>query len=111
VVILERGAAFFTGDGDQMQQEARAVEVAGLADTVERLGPLPWAGSGPTSPTGAGASDQDDEADPTIQLLLRAGLDEGPALTAALIHMKAVRSARKEPETVSVRIDPMDGLG
>src|SRR5450631_2321886 len=90
---------------------ARAVEVAGLADGVERLGPLPWAGSGPTSQTGAGASDQDDEADPTIQLLLRAGLDEGPALTAALMHMKAVRSARKEPEPVGVRVDPMDGLG
>ena len=51
------------------------------------------------------------EAAPKIQLLLRAGLDDGPALTAALTRMKALRSARKERETVSVRVDPTDGLG
>jgi primosomal protein N' (replication factor Y) len=86
-----------------------AVEVAGLADSVERLGPLSWVPAGPTA--GAGASGTGDEATPKIQLLLRAGLDDGPALTAALTHMKAVRSARKEREPVGVRVDPMDGLG
>jgi primosomal protein N' (replication factor Y) len=90
---------------------ARAVEVAGLADSVERLGPLPWVPVGPTAAAGVGALGADDEADPRIQLLLRAGLDDGPALTAALMHMKAVRSARKEREPVGVRVDPMDGLG
>jgi hypothetical protein len=39
------------------------------------------------------------------------GLNEGPALTAALTRMKAVRSARKERDQVGVRVDPMDGLG
>jgi hypothetical protein len=39
------------------------------------------------------------------------GLEDGPALTAALTRMKAVRSARKEREPVTVRVDPMDGLG
>jgi primosomal protein N' (replication factor Y) (superfamily II helicase) len=90
---------------------ARAVEIAGLADSVERLGPLPWVPVGTTAAAGAGTSGADDGGDPTIQLLLRAGLDDGPALTTALMHMKAVRSARKEPEPVGVRVDPTDGLG
>ena len=77
------------------------VEMAALADSVEQLGPLPWLPGGPADP----------ESAPKIQLLLRAGLDDGPALSAALIRMKALRSARKEREPVSVRIDPMDGLG
>ncbi|MEO6142433.1 MAG: primosomal protein N' [Dermatophilaceae bacterium] len=82
----------------------RAVELAGLADSVERLGPLPWMPVGPHT-DGAGA------AAPKIQLLLRAALDDGPALTTALTHLKAVRSARKDPEAIGVRVDPTDGFG
>ena len=92
----------------------RAVELAGLADSVERLGPLPWAAVGSAAARagdGGGASGRAGEATPRIQLLLRASLDDGPALTAALAHMKAARSARKERESVGVRVDPMDGLG
>lgn len=90
----------------------RAVELAGLADSVERLGPLPWAPVGPPAagaPAGASRADADDA--PRIQLLLRAALDDGPALTKALTHLKAVRSARKEPEAIGVRVDPLDGFG
>jgi len=83
----------------------RAVEEARLTDSVERLGPLPWA------PVGAGASGPEDGKAQKVQLLLRVGLDDGPALTAALTRMKAVRSARKEREPVGVRVDPTDGLG
>jgi primosomal protein N' (replication factor Y) len=91
----------------------RAVELAGLAASVERLGPLPWASAGPAAAAGPGtlASAAADEAPPRIQLLLRAALGDGPALTAALSHMKAVRSAHKERDAVSVRVDPTDGLG
>jgi primosomal protein N' (replication factor Y) len=89
----------------------RAVELAGLADAVERLGPLPWAPAGPAGAAGAGAPVPSGETGPRIQLLLRASLGDGPALTAALTHMRAARSARKEPEPVGVRVDPMDGLG
>jgi hypothetical protein len=32
-------------------------------------------------------------------------------MTAALTRMKAIRSARKERESVGVRVDPMDGIG
>jgi primosomal protein N' (replication factor Y) len=89
-----------------------AVEMAGLADSVEQLGPLPWAptGGGPAGPP-VGASGGEAGTAPKIQLLLRVGLNEGPALTAALTRMKAVRSARKERDQVGVRVDPMDGLG
>ncbi len=90
----------------------RAVELAGLADSVERLGPLPWSPVGPPAAgAAAGASRADADAPPKIQLLLRAALEDGPALTKALTHLKAVRSARKEPEAVGVRVDPMDGFG
>jgi hypothetical protein len=101
----------------------RAVEQAGLADSVERLGPLPWAPTGPgavagpatqasaTQPSATQASVGHAEAVPRIQLLLRTALVDGPALTAALTHMKAVRSAHKEREAVGVRVDPTDGLG
>jgi primosomal protein N' (replication factor Y) (superfamily II helicase) len=96
----------------------RAVEQAGLADSVERLGPLPWAPTGPgavagsaTQPSATQASVGHAEAVPKIQLLLRTALVDGPALTAALTHMKAVRSAHKEREAVGVRVDPTDGLG
>jgi len=91
----------------------RAVELAGLADSVERLGPLPWTPPGPAGPAGHGAQVLATALDaaPRIQLLLRAGLDDGPALTAALTHMKAVRSAHKERDAVGVRVDPTEGLG
>jgi primosomal protein N' (replication factor Y) len=89
----------------------RGVEMAALAPTVERLGPLPWVPAGRNSAASGTAAQTEPGAAPKIQLLLRAGLDEGPALTAALTRMKALRSSRKEPETVSVRVDPMDGLG
>jgi primosomal protein N' (replication factor Y) len=87
----------------------RGVQMAGLADGVEQLGPLPWAPVGQT-PAAAGSATAGGVT-PKIQLLLRVGLADGPALTAALTRMKALRSARKEREPVSVRVDPMDGLG
>jgi len=91
----------------------RAVELAGLADSVERLGPLPWASPGPAGAAGDGAQALGAAVDspPRIQLLLRAALDDGPALMAGLTTMKAVRSAHKERDAVGVRVDPTDGLG
>jgi primosomal protein N' (replication factor Y) len=91
----------------------RAVEMAGLAESVEQLGPLPWVPVGGLVSGGpaAGSTGAGSETAPKIQLLLRVGTADGPALTAALRRMKAVRSARKEREPVSVRVDPTDGLG
>ncbi len=68
---------------------------------VERLGPLPF----PVRGTGSGA-------DPSlVQVLLRAPLEHRPHLAASLAAMRAGRSARKEKDSVSVRMDPVDGLG
>ncbi|MEP7017734.1 MAG: primosomal protein N' [Actinomycetota bacterium] len=91
----------------------RADELLGLADSVERLGPLPWAQPHPTGTAGprATVAGSAPDAAPRIQLLLRAGLDDGPALMTALTNMKAVRSAHKERDAVGVRVDPTDGLG
>jgi len=101
----------------------RSVEMAALADSVEQLGPLPWVPVGHPAPAAAGAGScgavpapantvpvTAEDAVPKIQLLLRVGLNDGPALTAALTRMKALRSARKEREPVGVRVDPTDGL-
>jgi primosomal protein N' (replication factor Y) (superfamily II helicase) len=92
----------------------QAVELAGFGPEVERLGPLPWApqvGSG--APAGSGGSTQTTEGttdEPRIQLLLRTALANGPALAAALAHVKALRSARKDKIAVSIRVDPTDGF-
>ena len=41
-------------------------------------------------------------------MLIRVPTGETLALTAALTALKAVRSARKEAELVSVRVDPLE---
>ncbi|MDQ6716649.1 MAG: primosome assembly protein PriA, partial [Actinomycetota bacterium] len=68
---------------------------------VERLGPLLFRVARPGSAPG----------EPVVQVLLRAPAARGPALAASLAAMRAGRSARKEPDSVSVRIDPVDGIG
>ncbi len=75
-----------------------AVEAAGLAPTVERLGPLPFRLPTPT-PTGPAL----------VQVLLRVPRDQHADLAHRLAAMRAERSARKEPESVSVRMDLADG--
>ena len=83
-----------------------ALERSDLPADIERLGPLPLSpGTGLRS--GGPASGADDR----LQVLLRSPLAEGAQLSAALVAMRAVRSARKERETVTVRVDPADGIG
>lgn len=73
--------------------ERRAVEAAlvqaELAGTTERLGPLPL-------------------PDDAVRMLLRVPLADRDALAASLTAMRAKRSARKEPVSVQVRVDPPD---
>jgi primosomal protein N' (replication factor Y) len=73
-----------------------AVDAAGLPSTVERLGPLPY---GPTPPASG----------PLVQVLLRVPRDQHAELAARLAAMRAERSARKEAESVSVRMALADG--
>ncbi len=66
-----------------------------LPPSAEVLGPQPW---------------QDDRrgGEPSVRALVRAELRDGPALVASLKAAQAVRSARKAPEFVTVRIDPQE---
>jgi primosomal protein N' (replication factor Y) len=73
-----------------------AVEGADLDGGVERLGPLPFRSSAPTGATLA-------------QVLLRVPRDRHADLAHRLAAMRAERSARKEPESVSVRMSLADG--
>ena len=90
-----------------------ALQRSDLPADIERLGPLPLspgsaaAGREAGAGRGAGAGQGEDR----LQVLLRSPLDEGTALTSALVAMRAVRSARKEREAVTVRVDPSDGIG
>jgi primosomal protein N' (replication factor Y) len=79
--------------------------VSTLADLVELppgtelLGPIaaPEPRSGPVAP-----------AEPAVQLLLRAPRAQAAALAAAVHAATAIRSARREPGSVRVQIDPPD---
>ena len=43
-----------------------------------------------------------------MRYLLRAPLEQGPALCAGLAALRGMRSAHKEAVTVTVRVDPPD---
>ena len=43
-----------------------------------------------------------------MRYLLRAPLEQGPALSDALTSLRGMRSAHKEAVTVTVRVDPPD---
>ena len=81
--------AVLTGTRDAVAAVASRVDVPQLT----RLGPVP-------DPT---------EDDPgAVRLLLRAPLRHGAALTGSLSASLSVRSARREPGTLRVRVDPAD---
>ena len=79
-----------------------AVDAAALPATVERLGPLPFR-TDPAASATAGPA--------LVQVLLRVPRDQHLDLAHHLAAMRAERSARKEPESVSVRMDLADGQG
>jgi primosomal protein N' (replication factor Y) (superfamily II helicase) len=74
-----------------------AVEGASLPTSVERLGPLPFRGPSPTA------------GPPLAQVLLRVPRRQHDDLAHHLAALRAERSARKEVESVSVRMDLADG--
>ncbi|MCL2849950.1 MAG: primosomal protein N' [Micrococcales bacterium] len=77
--------ATLTGTRDAVEATAARVDVPDLT----RLGPVP-------------------AGDDTVRLLLRAPLRHGRTLTASLAASLAVRTARREPGTLRVRVDPAD---
>ncbi|MGZ4781913.1 MAG: primosomal protein N' [Oryzihumus sp.] len=104
---------------------ADALEHTSLPEGVERLGPLPASVGGPAAgaarrgrgpaparPGGSARAGETDAVAPErMQLLVRGPLADGPALASAMAALKAVRSARKEKESVTVRMDPSEGIG
>jgi primosomal protein N' (replication factor Y) len=82
-----------TGAPAAVMQLADAIEAP---EGTERLSPAPW------TPT-----PRDDES-VAVRLVLRAPLARGAELSAAVRAAATVRSARKEPDFVNVRVDPLD---
>ena len=82
-----------------------ALELADLGG-VERLGPLPFRSSRP-GPEEAGAA----AGAPLVQVLLRVPRADHARLARHLAALRAGRSARKETEPVSVRMDLADEPG
>jgi primosomal protein N' (replication factor Y) len=87
----------------------RAVDAA-LADldptlAADRLGPLPVRAHqvGPGGP-----APPDGKPPGLVQVLLRVPLDRAPTLAAALVALRATRSARKDPEPLTIRMDVVD---
>ncbi len=77
------------------------LEVTELPAGAELFGPVPA-----TGPDGATAAQPGQE--PVLQYLVRAPRSAGSALALALRAGQAVRSARKEPGTVRVQLDPAE---
>ena len=74
---------------------------------AQMLGPMPlgtWSHSG----TGSGDGGSDDDPG-SWHALVRAPLEVTAELTDALAALRALRSARKEGDVVTVRVDPVDG--
>ncbi|HEX2705327.1 MAG TPA: hypothetical protein VHM65_06180, partial [Candidatus Lustribacter sp.] len=76
---------------------AEVLACAELPGGAERFGPLPRS-------AGPGRHDQQG----LLQVLLRVEPAERAALAAALAHVRAVRSARKETDPLTIRLDPAD---
>jgi len=79
-------AAALTGDRDAVEAFAARVEVPELV----RLGPAPV------------------DAGPEVRVVLRVPLRQGAALARSVAAALGVRSARREPGAVHVRLDPPD---
>lgn len=86
-----------------------ALEQLDLPDGASVLGPMP-VGSlrrGSDGQTPAGDSDGRTPAG-DVHALVRVAPEATPELSRALIALRALRSARKEADAVTVRVDPLD---
>ncbi len=81
--------AELTGPASAVAEMLDLLEQATLPASAEVLGPV-------------------DATDDQVRALVRASLADGPALTAALQAACGIRSARRAPGAVRVRLDPID---
>jgi primosomal protein N' (replication factor Y) len=79
---------------------AELLAAASLPAGAELLGPVPVAASAPSGDTNPGG--------PVERMLVRVSRTHAPALAAALHAAAGVRSARKAPDPVRIRVDPLD---
>ncbi|MEZ5115667.1 MAG: primosome assembly protein PriA [Candidatus Nanopelagicales bacterium] len=94
-----RRMAALTGAGPAV---ADLLALARLPEGTRVLGPVPV-------PAPAGPGPAPDPADgPRVRALLTAALAEGSALATALREAAGVRSARRAPGPVEVRVDPVE---
>ncbi|HET8987748.1 MAG TPA: primosome assembly protein PriA [Humibacillus sp.] len=102
--------AQLTGSRKALEAALQQLEQLDLPEGAQLLGPVPL---GPAAPhrgptTAAGPTDGSPRAAADHHVLLRVAPAATHDLTRALIALKAVRSARKEPDVVTVRVDPLD---
>ena len=102
--------AQLTGSRKALETALRQLEPLGLPPSAQLLGPVPL---GPAAPhRGGGPPHAEDDAPARAvadhHVLVRVPLAATLELTRALVALKAVRSARKEVEVVTVRVDPLD---
>jgi primosomal protein N' (replication factor Y) len=112
--------AQLTGSPRALDAALQQLEQLGLPPGTQVLGPVPLGRAAPhrgpalmptASPAGPGAGGETDR--PTRpaadhHVLVRVAPAATLELTRALSALKAVRSARKDPEAVTVRVDPLD---
>ena len=80
----------------------RAVAEVGLPASAAVLGPLPHAGAvGGAGPAGPAPQER-------WRTIITVPRPDGPDLTRELAAMRARASARKDPDTITVRVDPPD---
>jgi primosomal protein N' (replication factor Y) len=102
--------AQLTGSRKALEGALVQLEQQGLPPGAQVLGPVPLGPAavhrGPTPPPGEAVGSPRAVADHHV--LVRVPPEATLELTRALIALRAVRSARKEAEVVTVRVDPLD---
>ncbi|GAB2771538.1 primosomal protein N' [Terrabacter koreensis] len=82
-----------------------ALEQVDLPPSAQVLGPVPLVGGAVRRGSGDG---EPERAPADHHVLVRVPAADTAALTRAMLALKAFRSARKEADVVSVRVDPLD---
>ena len=88
-----------------------ALEQADLPASAQVLGPVPLAGvvASRRGPAGGSGGAEGERRPSDHHVLVRVPAGDTAELTRALVALRAFRSARKEADVVTVRVDPVDG--
>ena len=103
--------AQLTGTRRALESALSQLDDLDLPTSAQVLGPVPLGPSQAQRPAGGQSSSvEGGGARPAADhhVLIRVPTEQTLALTTALRALKAVRSARKEAELVSVRVDPLE---